>query len=318
MLDEYNPGMTITIFSASAEQQIVALRLLFARFPVDEQPSRLEETLRSVKRGSLNLDGLLLAEEHGQPVGAALTMLQSDSVTLVWPPTISCQTSDVAAVENGLMTRICQVMDASETKLGQSLIAPEDAAEADLLQQHGFEHAADMFFLARPLANDEPWEDWTEQDLDHELFTEATADRFAATIERTYEGSLDCPVLNGFRSGAEAMASHRLSGCFDPAGWRLYRMGDQVVGLLLMNEHPEQDAIELVYFGIVPEFRGRGLGRRLLRDGLQAASYTGCAVIFLAVDCGNTYANTLYDEQGFAELARRKVMVRRSAGLARK
>ena len=84
-----------------------------------------------------------------------------------------------------------------------------------------------------------------------------------------------------------------------------------------MNEHPDQDAVELVYFGIVPEFRGQGLGRRVLSEGVRAAALTGRAVLFLAVDCGNTYANALYNELGFTELARRRVMVRRSSQLAR-
>ena len=51
---------------------------------------------------------------------------------------------------------------------------------------------------------------------------------------------------------------------------------------------------------------------------LQAAALTGRAAMFLAVDCGNTYANALYGELGFAELARRRVMIRRCSELARK
>ena len=86
----------------------------------------------------------------------------------------------------------------------------------------------------------------------------------------------------------------------------------------MMNEHPDQDAIELVYFGILPEFRGQGLGREVLTDGVHAASLTGRSVLYLAVDCGNIYANALYSELGFVELARRRVMLRRSPQLARK
>lgn len=310
--------MPITISFVCDDRRLPALRLLFSRFPAEEQTARLEETLRSVERGSLNIDLLLLAEEGDLPIGAALMMPQADGVVLVWPPVISCQAPDVEAVEQGLMQRLCQEIDRIESKFAQCLLAPDDAVETALLVQHGFEHSTDMYFLARTLSSADLDLKVIDDDLDHQIFCERDSEQFAFVIERTYVGSLDCEFLNDIRTGGDALMSHRLSGCFDPAGWRLYRRSGEVVGLLLMNEHPEQDAIELVYFGIVPEFRGQGLGRKVLFDGVQAAALTGRSVIFLAADRRNTYANALYSELGFTELARRRVMLRRSQQLARK
>ena len=310
--------MNPTISFVAPEHRAVALRLLFARFPLDQQQSRLTEALRSVERGSLNLDCLLLAEENDKPVGVTLGMHQSDGVTLVWPPVLTCQALDATAVEEGLMLRLCDEIDRAGSKFAQALLDPDDVTETELLKRHAFEHLADMFFVARTLSENDLELPANQGEFDHELFTEQNADRFASVIERTYQGSLDCLFLDGFRNGTDALVSHRLSGQFDPGGWRLYRVDSQDVGVLLMNEHPDQDAIELVYFGIVPEFRGRGLGRQILADGVQAAALTGRVAMFLAVDCGNSYANVLYGELGFAELARRRVMIRRSAELARK
>jgi mycothiol synthase len=304
--------MSLTITPVSREQQTVALQLLFARFPIDEQPSRLTDALLSVERGSLNLDGLILAKEGEQSVGVALVMHQTDGVTLVWPPVVARTSIDARQVEHALMTRATEEIDRAGSRLAQVLLAPDDINETELLERHGFAHAADMFFIARPFQVDDVKGTALDEDLDHQSFNASNADRYASVIERTYQGSLDCPFLNGFRTGVDALASHRLSGSFDPAGWRLYRIGNEDVGVFLMNEHPDQDAIELVYFGIVPEFRGQGLGRRVLADGLQAAALTGRAAMFLAVDCRNIYANALYSERGFAELARRRVMLRRS------
>ena len=257
--------MTLKISTVVPELRPTALRLLFARFPVEEQQSRLTEALRSADRGSLNLDGLLLATEDDRSVGAALTMHQRDGVTLVWPPVLTCQTTDAKAVEDALMRRICDDVDQASSKLAQALLDPDDVVEMQLLQRHGFEHLADMFFIARTLTPNDF--EWTPNDgeFDHEVFTEENADRFGSVIEQTYQGSLDCPFLNGFRNGADALVSHRLSGCFDPAGWRLYQIGSKDVGVFLMNEHPEQDAVELVYFGIVPEYRGQGFVADCLR-----------------------------------------------------
>lgn len=310
--------MSLEISFVAPEDRAIALRLLFARFPLEEQQSRLTEALRSVERGTLNLDCLLLAKENDQPVGVTLAMHQQDGITLIWPPVLTCRAVDQTAVEDGLLHRLCDEVDGAKSKLAQALLDPDDVAETELLRRHGFDHLGDMFFIARTLTEQDFELSANDGEFDYETFTEANADRFASVIERTYQGSLDCPFLDGFRTGADALVSHRLPGSFDPNGWRLYRIGSEDVGVLLMNEHPEQDAIELVYFGIVPEFRGRGLGRKVLAHGLQAAAITGRVALYLAVDSGNTYANALYGELGFAELARRRVMIRRCGESARK
>jgi GNAT superfamily N-acetyltransferase len=310
--------MTINISLVNPDRRALALRLLFARFPLEEQATRLDDALRNAERGSLNLDGLLLAEEGEQPIGAALMMIQADGVALVWPPVISCQTKDVSGAEHALMSRLCEEIDRAGAKLSQCLLEPDDVAEIELLQGHGFVHSADIFFLARPLTPDDCELGVADGELDLEFFCDSNADRYASVIESTYVGSLDCQFLNGFRSGSDALVSHKLSGRFDPSHWHLYRRGTDDYGVLLLNEHPDQDAIELVYFGIIPQYRGQGFGRRLLFDGVRTAAKLGRSVMFLAVDCGNTYANSLYSELGFAELARRRVMIRCSSELARK
>lgn len=303
--------MSITISSVAPELRPTALRVLFARFPVDEQETRLRNALQSAECETLNLDGLLLAYEDDRPVGSALSMQQRDGVTLVWPPVVTCGSSDERAVEDALMQHLCQEIESSGSKMAQVLLAPDDNAEIDLLKRFQFRHLTDMFFLVRLLSADDLSKLPANSDYDHDLFDDKLADRFERTIEQTYLQSLDCPFLDGFRNGKDALFSHRLSGTFDPAGWRIYRIGNRDVGVMLMNEHPDQNAIELVYFGVVPEFRRRGIGRQMLAEGIHAATITGRAALFLAVDCENTYANALYGEFGFTELARRRIMVRR-------
>ena len=39
--------------------------------------------------------------------------------------------------------------------------------------------------------------------------------------------------------------------------------------MLLINEHPEQRAFEVVYVGVVPEARGRGYSREMLLEGIR-------------------------------------------------
>jgi mycothiol synthase len=318
--------MKFTVNAADASNREIALRLLFARFPVEEQAARLSGTLQATEQGQLNLDGLLLATADELRVGAALVMLQPDGIALVWPPVVSCGAVDEAAVEDALMDEVCRRIDATHARLAQSLLTPEDVVEAELLARHGFTHAADLFFLARTLqpsdaelmaANSPDEPSLAERNVIAETFRDDNAWRFANVIEQSYQHSLDCPYLKDFRTGAEALASHKLSGVFDPSSWLLYSIDDRDAGVLLLNEHPDQDAVELVYIGVTPASRGLGLGRRMLREGVRVAARRGRAAIFLAVDCENSFANAVYSELSFAELARRRVLLRHPYGLAR-
>ena len=318
--------MKLTVTAADSSNRDAALRLLFARFPIEEQATRLRDTLLASEQGRLNLDGLLLAKADALPVGVALVMLQPDGIALVWPPVVSCGAVDEVAVEDALMVEVCRRIDATDARLGQSLLSPDDVVEADLLSRHGFARAADLFFLARALhpADTEPTPDNSQEEallsgraVTVETFRDDNASRFAAVIEQSYQHSLDCPYLKDFRSGTEAIASHKLSGVFDPSSWLLYSIEGRDAGVLLLNEHPDQDAIELVYIGVTPESRGLRLGQRMLGDGVRLAARRGRAAMFLAVDCENSFANAVYSEFAFAELARRRVLLRHPHGLAR-
>jgi ribosomal protein S18 acetylase RimI-like enzyme len=236
-------------------------------------------------------------------------MHQADGVCLVWPPVV-LPAGDEREIARGLMQCICRELDRPDVKFGQCLLSAAELAEARLLSEFGFEIAAELFFLARGV--EEPWPETSlPSEDDGEIFDDATnRDRFAALIERTYVDSLDCPGLNGTRTGEDALAGHRLSGEFHPRGWRLFRCDGRDAAVLLLNEHPDQDAVELVYFGVAPEFRGRGWGRRLVAQALATTRDWCRAALFLAVDAKNTFANSIYDEFGFQELARRSVWLK--------
>ena len=309
--------MVIQISFAAVEQRESALTILFARFPVEEQSGRIAEALRAASLGKLDLTGLSVAKENGQLVGATLVLHQADGTSLCWPPMTTCQCADPTAVEAALMEHVCRDVEKSGSRIAQALLDQDDFAETELLTQFDFVHATDMFFLARELKPEDRQLVTQTAELDFDLYTPEIHNRFESAIEQSYRMSLDCPFLDGLRSGASALKGHQQSGAFDPAGWRLYRKDGKDVGILLMNEHPDQSSVELVYFGVAAAFRGHGYGRQILREGLQAAALTGHSILFLAVDCGNFYANGLYDELGFVELAKRKVLIRRSASVAR-
>jgi ribosomal protein S18 acetylase RimI-like enzyme len=133
-------------------------------------------------------------------------------------------------------------------------------------------------------------------------------------IERSYEGTLDCPALARLRGGDDSLEAHRATGQFVPNAWRLYRSDGADVGVLLLAEHRDSDLCEVAYLGVVPEARGRGIGRAILHDGLTMARDSGHAAIEIAADAGNAPALSLYRGLGFSEVRRFAVHLRVSGG----
>jgi ribosomal-protein-alanine N-acetyltransferase len=80
--------------------------------------------------------------------------------------------------------------------------------------------------------------------------------------------------------------------------------------MLLLNRSPASNTIELVYLGLAPAARGRGLGRQLLRHGLHLLGRREERAITLAVDEQNDPALALYRGEGFRRVLRRIALIR--------
>lgn len=306
-------GLTVT--AAAPREQAEALSVLFSRHPSPECAACVEDALAAAARGEVSLDGLLIARQKKQIVGAVLVVLPDEpgGTAFVWSPGVIAgvdaeQAADVLLQEAG------RRIDRSGAALAQSLLEPGEDAARDALMRNGFLHLADLLCLQRRL--DQPLPAPAESGLMVTHFAVAgNADRFARIIEQTYRGTLDCPALVGQRSGREALASHRHAGEFDPRLWSVYTLNERDAAVLLLTEHPDENAWEIVYLGVVPEFRGRGYGRALVLDALQRAKEAGRASVQLAVDCRNHFARRVYDELGFEQVTIRAAYVRtRRAG----
>jgi ribosomal protein S18 acetylase RimI-like enzyme len=89
------------------------------------------------------------------------------------------------------------------------------------------------------------------------------------------------------------------------------KLHGQVAGCLLLSEIPARHGLELVYLGIAPFARGRGLGRGLMQRVLAIASRRHFEVTTLAVDAANTPAVRLYRRCGYTSVAQRIALVKR-------
>ncbi len=154
-----------------------------------------------------------------------------------------------------------------------------------------------------------------------ESWTPERGAAFATLIEATYEDTRDCPGLRGMRHIDDVVSGHRATGVFHPGLWTLWSDAQGPVAVLLVAEAaPAHDrppgtppGTELVYLGVAPRGRGRGLGSELLRYALASAAPFGGAMS-LAVDRDNPAARRMYRRAGFLVTASRIAWIGAPAG----
>lgn len=299
----------VTVRPATSSVEITALGLLLVE--TDNPQERTEEILAMARRGEISLEGLLLAEIAGRPVGAGLFTVQPGRVGFVWPPGVPTDQPNRSSIQDAILADVARRLDELNLSFGQAILEPHDSAAREVLERNGFPHLTDLHYMLWP-ANSAPIAAPPPR-FETETFNAANAERFAQVLERTYLQTLDCPELDGLRTASEAIAAHQATGRFDPCRWRLFRHQERDAALLLVNEHPERELWEIVYLGVVPEARGQGLGAHMVQLAVAEARRAQRSVV-LAVDVRNLAARRIYERLGFVDLTVQSVHLRQAAG----
>lgn len=314
MQPELLPAASMTEVIRAGRHLAEAISLQFEDVPGDERQSRITQLLESHRRGEVRIDDSLAILGAGRVVAAQLLVAQNDGTTYVWPAVTDSRIApfDALPMRRQLYQEAVRVVDESDVWIAQSLLASGDEDVSLEMHEHGFPRLTQLLFMNRPLSKPVPT---IAHHPDSELIQceqSVNFERFARTIERTYAGTLDCPELNGCRSGEQSLQGHQLSGTFDPSRWLLLRFRGTDAGLLLLTEHTEEQVWEVIYFGLVPEARGFGLGRQLLQEGLHRAQRSNAQELVLAVDERNVPAIRLYEALDFERFEQRIVHARLS------
>lgn len=225
--------------------------------------------------------------------------------------------------------------------LAQSLLEQRETDAGEALMSAGFQRLGELVYMRRPMPKSGPgraleqagnpaWPDGLSvrsiQELESEGHTRSRIDAWLGeALDRSYIDTQDCPELCGMRAMEDVLESHRCVGVFDPSLWWLvFDREHRAMACLLLSACPEQDSVELVYLGLAPEVRGKGLGSKLLSFGLRrlydgplaavpAAGRTGIAGtggVTCAVDSRNASAVKLYRRAGFEKFGVRVPYVR--------
>ncbi|MEX2174675.1 MAG: GNAT family N-acetyltransferase [Pirellulaceae bacterium] len=286
--------------------QTAALQLAARAWPADERTGQLAAIEKLVAEGRAEDILLIEARRGAELVGAVLAQTLCGRSAVVWPPqSIDADDSTTAA---SLLQSLHDRLTASGTHLAQTILDSANEFPAATMVAAGYVYAGELCYmaaLAECFPEREPPRDWTVEPL-------STANRapFIALIDATYQGSLDCPLVDGLRDTADVLEGYRSVGQYRPEYWLTVKHEKSDIGCLILADHPAQDQMEIVYVGVVNAARGRRLGLALTRHAQWLARQEGKARLVLAVDQANRPAILAYQSAGFVAWDRRSLFVR--------
>lgn len=307
------------------EARAAALRILYRRIPEALRANLIGEVLQEAASGLIDLSGLWVARgwswasrpgwgpSGGRITGALLTQALAGRSAAVWAPEVepSVWRSATAAT---LVRSALDDLRARGFRVAQAVLDESAGRRGALdLARGGMPPVTELLYLERDTAiplppppagatgGPSPPVRWRSFNPAHEA-------EFRALLQSTYASSLDMPELEGVRSLDDVIEGHRATGRFVPERWWLGQVEGEpgAAVVLLLSDIPDRDVWEVVYLGLTPPARGRGLGRTAIRHALDLAR-PHASRLELAVDIRNHPATRLYERSGFVPFDRRWV-----------
>ena len=269
-----------------------ALDCALSRVPEEERALRVQHFLTMLGSNLFDPRGIWVAREGRRILAVQVTVPLAGAACLFWLP------STIHDPADALIRAALGWYRAEGCKIAQALVRPGEEAWAAPLTRQGFRTITKLHQLTHDLTN-LPAINVDALRLVH--YDRCEERLFAETLERTYQGTRDCPELNGVRTIDEILAGHRAQGRFESSRWWLATAHDLPIGVLMLTELLDGATWELAYVGLVPEARGQGLGRTLMLHAMHTLAHSDAMALTLAVDTRNTPARRLYESLGFVE-----------------
>lgn len=296
----------LSIGFASSDNVLEALRLVFRDLDPDNREPYVQHLEEEIRQGSLAAEGLIEARREGALVGAVLHQRQPGNAAVIWPPRIVAGEPCTTATQ--LLNAASELATREGLRVAQVLLGNNAEPDDAVLRAAAYQPLAELIYL---VSEEEafPWRP-PAATIEFEAFGPGNQARLVRTLEATYEGTLDCPQLNGVRTNEEVLEGYRETGVFDPARWLIARHHGHDVGCLLLADHPEDPSWELVYMGLIPSARGRGWGFEIARHAQWLTKQAGRLRLTVGVDAANLPAIRMYHAAGFREWERRIVYLK--------
>lgn len=296
------------VYRPAARNEIeAAMRLIVGtegRVATDEQV--LDFLSFAVARG-IDVNDTWVAEAGGKIEFAILPVISPGRTMLLFSPS-KLPRRNAAEIVTNLVKAVHEHCAGRGVRLSQILLDPKDKAVPQAYMAAGYQSLAELAYLQVKVRGTEPlpalppgWRLISYSAENHAIFAE--------TVGKSYEGSLDCPALNGVRDVEDVIAGHKGTGDFDPRLWYVVVENGQPLGTLLLNRSAGNTSVELVYIGVPDAHRGRGVGDFLLQWSLAVTGLEQREYLSLAVDQMNIPALRLYYRHGFARIGSRTALM---------
>ncbi|MFO0802056.1 MAG: GNAT family N-acetyltransferase [Gemmataceae bacterium] len=286
----------MNVSAATAGELDAALRLLVGHRPPADRGSAIQRYRDLIASGDLDPAGIFVARgATRKPVGAMLVSVMPGALGLAWPPVANRRKR--IETEDALVAAACSWLRSRGVKVCQAFGDGMDA-----LERAGFRNLTSLLELRRELHDTPP----PIRRLAFEPLSVANRDAFFAMLLATFDGSLDCPEVNGTRTATELLATYI---DMPPVSWHLVRRGDEPVGVVLLNAAAGSPVCELTYLGLAPKFRRAGYGSELVSFARITARNSGRLTLVLSVDERNRPARRLYETHGFQASGARSVFL---------
>ncbi|MCH7812638.1 MAG: GNAT family N-acetyltransferase [Planctomycetes bacterium] len=287
-----------------ARDEVLGLLLAELGGPQQRAEGPIRRLTEYLERRSLRLTGLWGAYAGQRLVSATMLIVSPGRLGAVHVPPGQPNETRARATVALLDTLQRHAWDASLGML-QTLLTPEQNRWAMVFEQAGFGFLAELCYLDRK-ADDPTPPVRRPTGLSFVTFGPESRSLFLGVLEATYRDSLDCPRLAGIRRVEDVLATHQATGIFDPQSWQVALIDGRPMGLLLLAAVRDRPLLEVVYMGVAPQARGRGVGDAIMARAVERTRQGDGKSLTLAVDSTNRPARDLYERWSFRELDRRR------------
>jgi ribosomal protein S18 acetylase RimI-like enzyme len=288
-------------------QRALALALSGQDSPTEEVRKHIDLLTDAAARQGLCLDLLVAACAHQMPVVAALAIESPGRSAIVQAALDHSGRAGAAALVEVLQLLVRSFVDRGGLLI-QAVVDPDDRELPAVYRSAGFRYLTDLIYMDAPVGACTRAEN-APPELRLETYSANRHDLFIRALDSSYVDSSDCPGLSGLRPTADILAGHRATGTFDPQGWYVALRAGNPIGVLLTAQAVQRSALEIVYVGVCPAGRGRGVGKHLMHVADERARQLALPIVTLAVDATNEPARRMYERCGFRATHRRRVWI---------
>lgn len=320
----------ITVARVSPDRTFAAARRLVGASHADPDAAAMR-LVENAKAGRIDLS-LLFAVESAGTIRQVCLLAPSSGRTAAIFLSEPLPQGDLGGDEQALVDRAACIAAAEayaaqhlsdRVAVLQALPEPEELWSMNALRLAGLCHVGDLTYLRRPIgrhsgifARPPTMPTWPKGVSVMALAAlvgsfDVHAAMLCDLLDRTYEGTLDCPALCGLRTTRDVLDSHQAVGQFDPSLWFVVFKDAHPQGCMLLSPSEELRSVELVYLGLTPALRGIGMGAKLLDLAFRVVPRSSADHITCAVDKANTPAALIYQRAGFRPFGERAAFVKR-------